>query len=70
MKKIILIVILVLLGIVSLNIHVVQFDESFRFFAKTEMTLTDTYVDARGTKKLEILTKPALIEAGIKDAMD
>jgi len=37
---------------------------------KTELTFDDTFVDARGAKKLNLLSKPALMKAGIKDIMD
>jgi len=34
------------------------------------MTFTDTSVGARGFNKIKILSKPALIEAGIKELME
>ena len=62
-------VVIILIG-AALNIHIVQLDDGFKFLKKTNMTFTDTYVDARGFNKINILSKPALIEAGIKDLME
>ena len=71
MKKItILIAFVVGLVLTALNIHIVRLDDSFKILVKTEMTFTDTFVDARGSKKFELLTKPRLIEAGIKKLLD
>lgn len=54
----------------ALNIHIVRLDDSVKVLVKTEMTFEDTLVDARGAKKLELLAKPRLIEAGIKQLLD
>lgn len=73
MKKFIIIdtIILFLLIAVTLNIHVVQLDHGFKFLKKTQMSFEDTYVDARGfANKIKLLSRPALIEAGIKDIFD
>ena len=71
MKKIIILIVLIV-GVVvtALNIHVVKLDNSIELLVKTEMTFEDTYVDARGTNKFILLTKPRLIEAGIKELLD
>jgi hypothetical protein len=66
------IVALVILGVAAagaLNYHFILLDDNLKILKKTEMTLEDTFVDARGTKKLKLLLKPALIEAGLKDAL-
>ncbi|MFP4031142.1 MAG: hypothetical protein ACLFRG_21130 [Desulfococcaceae bacterium] len=66
------IVALAILGVAAagaLNYHFVLLDDNLKILRKTKMTLEDTFVDARGTQKLKLLLKPALIEAGIKDAL-
>ena len=71
MKKIIISLTFILgFLLTALNIHIVRLDESIEVLVKTEMTFNDTYVDARGAKKLELLAKPRLIEAGIKKLLD
>ena len=70
MKKLIVILLIIASIGLALNIHIVQLDNSIKFLKKTEMTFTDTYVDARGFNKIKILAKPALIKAGIKEIME
>ncbi|TQV74959.1 hypothetical protein FLL45_08430 [Aliikangiella marina] len=71
MKKIIVgLIFLIGLILTSLSVHVVHLDDSVEVLVKTKMTFTDTYVDARGAKKFELLTKPRLIEAGIQKVLD
>ena len=71
MKKIIILIIIVAVTIgTTLNVHIVELDDGYKFLKKTSMTFTDTYVDARGFNKVKILSKPALIEAGIKELME
>lgn len=53
----------------ALNYHFILLDDNLKVLKKTELTLEDTFVDARGAKKLKLLLKPALIEAGLKDAL-
>ena len=71
MKKILVLLIIagVLAGI-ALNYHFILFDNKIKTLKKTELTFDDTFVDARGAKKLNLLSKPALMKAGIKDIMD
>lgn len=54
----------------ALNFHFILLDDSLKVLKKTEMTLEDTFVDARGSKKLKLLLRPALMEAGIKDYLE
>ena len=65
-----MVALLVLLGILTfatLNYHFILFDDSLKVLEKKELTLDDTFVDARGAKKLKMLMNPALIEAGFKE---
>lgn len=68
MKKIIiLLIIAAAAGYGLLSYHFILFDDSLKILPKTGIRYENTVVDARGTKKLEILLKPDLVEAGIKD---
>ena len=60
---------IILIGIVLglLNFHFILFDNSLKVLKKEKLTLDDTFVDARGAKKLKLLTNPDLVRAGIKD---
>ncbi len=71
MKKIVALLIILIGGTAyaSLNYHFIRMDSGFEVLKKVELTLEDTYIDARGVKKLKLLTKPSLIKAGIKDLM-
>lgn len=66
---IIVIVILGLLAFGALNYHVILLDDSVKILKKADLTLEDTYVDARGMKKYKLIVNPALVEAGIKDIL-
>jgi hypothetical protein len=71
MKKILVLLIIAgALAGVALNYNFILFDNKMKMLKKTELTFEDTFVDARGAKKLNLLSKPALINAGIKDILD
>lgn len=53
-----------------LNYHFILFDSSVKILRKTTLAYENTFVDARGTKKLEIALKPDLIAAGINDVLN
>ena len=71
MKKII--AVLVVLGVIvaagALNFHVIILSSDVKILKKTEMTFTDTFVDARGIKRAKLYLKPNLVAAGIKDLL-
>jgi uncharacterized protein YxeA len=71
MKKI-LIVIVVIAGLVlgALNFHFIMTDKGPKVLKKADLTFKYTFVDARGLKQHKLLTNPALLEAGLKDALD
>ena len=50
-----------------LNYHFILMDSSFKILKKSEMTLDDTFVDARGSAKSKLFLNPALLKAGVKD---
>lgn len=71
MKKILFMLIIALVaGYGVLNYHYILLDDSMKIIAKTGMRYDNTFVDARGSKKLELLLKPDLVEAGIQDVIN
>lgn len=71
MKKVLyLLLIAGALTLGALNYHFILFDDGIKILRKTEVTFEDTFVDARGAKKLQLLFKPAVIKAGIKEMLD
>jgi len=52
------------------NYHFILMDNGVKALKKIEFTFQDTFVDARGEKKIKLLLKPSLVKAGIKDAID
>ncbi len=71
MKKIIvLLVIAAAAGYGLLSYHFVLLDDSLKILKKTQPRYENTFVDARGTKKLELALKPDLVAAGINDLTD
>ncbi len=67
MKKLIAIIVAAALVAGSLNFHFIYLSGSVKILKKADMTFEDTFVDARGAKKIKLLLKPALVKAGIKD---
>jgi len=53
-----------------LNYHFILMDNGVKVLKKIELTFQDTFVDARGEKKIKLLLKPSLVKAGIKSAID
>ena len=53
-----------------LNYHFILMDETVNVLKKVELTFQDTFVDARGEKKIKLLLKPSLVKAGLKDVID
>ena len=71
MKKILFMLIITFIaGYGVLNYHYILLDDSMKIIAKTGMRYDNTFVDARGSKKLELLLKPDLVEAGIQDVIN
>ena len=70
MKKIIVgLVIAAAAGYGLLSYHFVLLDSSLKVIKKTGVRYENTFVDARGTKKIELALKPDLIAAGINDVL-
>ena len=71
MKKIL--ILLIFTGALAygvLNYHFILMDNGVKVLKKVELTFQDTFVNARGEKKIKLLLKPSLVKAGIKDAID
>ena len=71
MKK--LLILLIFAGTLAygvLNYHFILMDKTVKVLKKVELTFQDTFVNARGEKKIKLLLKPSLVKAGIKDVID
>ena len=71
MKK--LIILLVMAGALAygvLNYHFILMDKGVKVLKKVDLTFQDSFVNARGEKKINLLLKPSLVKAGIKDVID
>jgi len=71
MKK--LLVLLIVAGALAygvLNYHFILMDKGVKVLKKVDLTFQDSFVDARGEKKINLLLKPSLVKAGIKDVID
>lgn len=62
---------LLLVGVVwgFFNFHFILFDTRIKILAKSRFTLDNTFVDARGAKKIRLLLNPELAKAGFKDLL-
>jgi len=69
MKKVVCIGIL--LGLVGslLHFHFILLDSRIEVLTKSEMTLDQTFIDARGAKKVRLFLDPVLLKAGISDLL-
>lgn len=67
MKKILILLSLVLaLTIVAMHYHFILMDDGVKVLKKDELAFDDTFIDARGAKKIQLL-KPSLLKAGVKE---
>lgn len=70
MKKILIALIIAgAAGYGVLSYHFILFDKSFKILQKSKVQYLNTFIDARGAKKLELALKPDLISAGINDVL-
>jgi len=68
-KKLLVVCVLVGGALALLRFHFILLDSRIKVLAKAEMTLAQTFVDARGAKKVRLLLDPDLVKAGIKDIL-
>jgi len=52
-----------------LSYHFILLDDTVKILKKTNVRYENTFVDARGAKKLKMFLEPDLIEAGINDVI-
>ena len=69
-KLLIFLIIAAALAYGLLNYHFILLDNRVNVLKKVELTFQDTFVDARGQKKIKLLLNPALVKAGVKDLID
>jgi len=70
MKKALLIIVIAgALIFTALNYHFVLVEKNVKILKKVELTFNNTFVDARGAKKLKLFLNPSLIKAGIKNVL-
>jgi len=54
----------------ALNYHFILMDNNeIKVLKKTELSIDKTLVDARGTKRLQLILDPVLVKAGVKDVI-
>jgi hypothetical protein len=67
------VIVLVLAGAVCyglLGYHWIVLDDELKILKKASPSFADTFVDARGINRVKLFTNPALLKAGIKDAIE
>jgi hypothetical protein len=71
MKKLFIVCIIAaaLVG-VAMIFHFIYLGNRLKILKKADLTFEDTFVDARGAKKLMLYMKPSLLKAGIKDVLE
>lgn len=55
---------------VLFNFHFILLDAQLKILPKSHFTLDNTFVDARGAKKVRLLLNPELARAGLKDLLE
>jgi hypothetical protein len=63
---------LVLAGLIwaIFNFHFILLDAQLKILPKSHFTLDNTFVDARGAKKIRLLLNPDLARAGFRDLLE
>ena len=61
----------ILVGLVwsLFRFHFILLDHRIKVLAKSKLTLDQTFVDARGAKKMRLLLDPDLVKAGLNDLL-
>ncbi len=67
MKKLIILILAAACAYGVLSYHFILMDGSIKILKKSELTLDDTFIDARGSNKSKLFLDPALLKAGVKD---
>jgi len=53
----------------AMSYHFILMDKSIKVLKKADLTFYNTFVDARGAKKITLYFKPALVKAGVKNLL-
>lgn len=69
MKKFLVVSVAAALIFGALNYHVIIMDRSVKILKKADISFDNTFVDARGAKKIKVLLNPALVKSGVKDIL-
>jgi hypothetical protein len=71
MKKVFIIIAIAgILILGTVNYHFILLDNGLKILKKADMAFENTFVDARGAKKIKLILNPALIKSGIKNLID
>lgn len=54
----------------ALSYHFILTDKSIKVLKKADLTFDNTFVDARGAKKIKLYLNPALMKAGVKNLLE
>ena len=68
-KTTLILVVTVALIFTALNYHFILMDKNVKILKKVKLTFNNTFVDARGAKKIKLFLNPSLVKAGIKKAL-
>lgn len=68
-KTLVFIIVIAALVFGMFNYHFILMDKSVKILKKSEVTLEDTFIDARGGNKAKLILNPALLKAGIKEIL-
>jgi hypothetical protein len=69
MKKLICVCVLAGAAWALLRFHFILLDSRIKVLPKSDLTLAQTFVDARGAKKMRLLLDPDLAKAGLEDVL-
>jgi hypothetical protein len=71
MKKMLFILVIAgALIFTALNYHFILIDKNVKILKKVELTFSNTFVDARGAKKLKLFLNPSLVKAGVRKVLN
>ncbi len=69
-KSLLLLIVVAALVFGAMNYHFILLDDSIKILKKADLAFDNTFVDARGVKRLKLITDPALVKSGIKNLID
>ena len=70
MKKILTVLVIgCALAFGAMSYHFILMDKGIKVLKKADLTFDNTFVDARGAKKITLYFNPALVKAGVKNLL-